>query len=35
MTSVVVQYMRNNPQMLNERFEDIALLALNKAWPCK
>lgn len=32
---VVVNYMRNNPQLLNEPFRILAMTALSQAWPCK
>lgn len=32
---VVVNYMQNNPQLLNEPFRILAMNALSQAWPCK
>ncbi|SCB35981.1 hypothetical protein GA0061099_1005404 [Bradyrhizobium yuanmingense] len=32
---VVVAYMRNNPQILNEPYRILAMTALSQAWPCK
>lgn len=32
---VVVSYMQNNPQLLNEPFRILAMTALSQAWPCK
>lgn len=32
---VVVSFMQNNPQLLNEPFRILAMTALSQAWPCK
>jgi hypothetical protein len=31
---VIVKYLEDNPQMLNQNFMFLAMLALSKAWPC-
>jgi hypothetical protein len=35
MLSVIVRYMRNNPQNLHENFMYLAMAAVQGAWPCK
>ena len=32
---VVVAYMRDNPQLLNQPYRILAMTALSQAWPCK
>jgi hypothetical protein len=33
--SVVVRYIDQRPERMHERFEDLALEALQQAWPCR
>jgi hypothetical protein len=32
---MIVLYIDQRPERMNERFEDLALEAMQQAWPCK